>query len=244
MEVSCQVCGKPITVMDVPETIAEPFRGLLMRLAKLVTHGEIDDRDSCARAKWLHYARKREDELLAVRMATLAGVCPPEFQDTDLEHLKMKTPAAVEVMAWQWGKKGLLLVGPTGRCKSRCAYMVLRREHLAGRACCQYSAGEWAMECLKLRNNYAAGGRWIDMVKSCDILMIDDFGKARLTYADHEATQATELMFDVFEWRFKNHLPVIVTTNLHAADFRKLWGEHGASFVRRLTEFCVKIEFV
>lgn len=243
MEVTCQVCGKPVTLQDVPDTIpAGPIRSAIMKLARMCVHSD-GEGDTCYRRKWFGLVKEREDQLVQERMATVAGICPPEFQETDPQHPKMNTPPASAAMAWEFGRSGLLLVGPTGQCKSRCAYQVMKREHLAGRQCVQYSAGEWAWACLGLKHNFAAAQRWMMLVRDCDILMIDDLGKARMTYQDHEATQATELLFDVLDHRFKHHKPVIVTTQLHADDFKQKWGEHGKAFARRLSDFCVVVKF-
>lgn len=244
MEVMCQVCGNPVFLQDVPEAITGPIRKSLLSLARMAVHGGPgDEGNNCWRTKFGSWVRHREEEAVLRRMASVSGVCPPEFQETRLDHPMMQTPKAIEALAWQWGPRGLLLQGPSDNCKSRCAYEILRREHMIGRACCQYSAGEWALACLSLKGDYKGGMRWIETVKSCDILLIDDFGKARMTYQDHEATQATELLFDVCDYRFKHKLPVIMTTNISGKEFIEKWREHGRAFARRLAEFCEVIKF-
>jgi DNA replication protein DnaC len=84
---------------------------------------------------------------------------------------------------------------------------------------------------------------WLDAARDCDLLLIDDLGKARLTYQDHEATRATECMFDLVDYRGKNHLPMIITTQLEDQELIAKWGENGVAFVRRLLEFCDIVAF-
>lgn len=244
MEVMCQVCGKPVFLQDVPDDMSPLFRKSLLNVARMAVHGGPGDKEqTCWSKMFWRWTKHREEESVVQRMATLGGVCPPVFQETKLDHAMMRTPPALAALAWKWGERGLLLHGKTDQCKSRCAYEILRREHMAGRACVQYNAGEWVLACLTLRTDYKAGLRWISAVKDCDLFMIDDFGKARLAYQDQEATQATELLFDVCEYRWKNKLPVIMTTNLSGKEFGAKWGEHGKAFARRLAEFCEVIEF-
>lgn len=243
MQVKCHVCGKPLELPDIPDTVAEPFRSALVNIAMMAVHGDDTDAGSCAYALWKRQYDKSQSERLMERAATIDSVVPAEFQETKLDHPQMQRPIAVLALSWVFGPRGLLLAGPTGQCKSRCAYEILRREHLAGRRCLQYSAGEWSMACKSMNSNREVAGRWIHAVRECDILLIDDLGKARLAYHDREATQATELLFDVCDSRFKNHKPVFVTTNLRADDFPRLWGEHGASFMRRLVTFCEVLKF-
>lgn len=261
MQVPCQVCGKPVHLQDVPEfktgdgsreseTHVTKLDSLLRRavigLSKMVVHSEkaeATDGPTCYDTMLNRWRHRKEDELLAERMSTLAGTVPPEFQDTDLTHPKMTTAAALKALAWEFGPHGLLLVGPTGECKSRCAYEVLRREHMAGRVCCQYTAGEWAYRCLGMTHDFKVFDRWIKLIKDCDILMIDDLGKSRLTYKDHQATMATELLFDAIDYRCKTKLPTFVTTNLTGADFKERWGEHGQAFLRRLIQFSYGVRF-
>src|SRR5688572_1498021 len=58
--------------------------------------------------------------------------CPEDFQGTVRD--RIPNPVRYDkVMAWTYGRKGIVLHGPTGRGKSRCAWELLRREHMAGR---------------------------------------------------------------------------------------------------------------
>lgn len=261
MEVPCQVCGKPVFLQDLPEvgegdTTREQVAGVarlgavmrraMIGLSRMVVHSEkaeAADGPTCYDTMLNRWRKRKEDELLAERMSTLAGTVPPEFQDTDLGHHTMRTTAALAALGWQYGPHGLLLVGPAGEGKSRCAYAVLHREHLSGRVCCQYTAGEWAYRCLGMTHDFKAFDRWIRVIKNCDILCVDDLGKARLTYQDHQATQATELLFDAVDYRCKNQLPTFVTTNLTGSDFKARWGEHGNAFLRRLIQFSYGVRF-
>src|SRR5262249_3555894 len=53
-------------------------------------------------------------------------LCPPEYRNTIPERLP-KPAKFEEVQKWQYGPKGLLLVGPTRRGKTRAAWNLLKR---------------------------------------------------------------------------------------------------------------------
>lgn len=233
MMMACKLCGSPIEF-----AAAELGHGpLAENIAQFIkTAGKNIICDSCYQSKVIPRFRAEDED---GRAASLADVLPSEFADTDLGHPKMNTQAALRALAWVFGKKGLLLCGPTGQAKSRCAYELLRRVHMAGKRCVQNSHGEWSMRCM----DYSLAVAVVEDVKGCDLFLLDDLGKARLTTWNADSTRATELLFDVFDHRMKWHRPVIVTTNMHGAEFKAKWGEHGMAMARRLAEFCEVVKF-
>lgn len=247
----CPACGKPMHVSDLDspeikgmlaverddahrETIRKTALEFLARLRAGVLCDACGDK---AAGQRLIEDRRR---VLAVQMASLDWVVPPDFQATKLDHPHMQTAAVKAALAWTWGPKGLFLVGPTGQCKSRCAYELLRREHLAGRACAQYSVVQWSIECNKTART---GDGWYETVKDCDLLLIDDFGKTRLTSNDSEATRATEMLFDAFDQRAKYHRPTFITTQLTSSEVTDRWGKHGDAFLRRVAQYSTVVRF-
>src|SRR5262245_49550072 len=57
-------------------------------------------------------------------------LCPPEYRNTVYEELPNVTKFE-EVQKWQYGPKGLLLVGPTRQGKTRSVWKLLERLHFA-----------------------------------------------------------------------------------------------------------------
>lgn len=249
--VTCQVCGKPVEVQDVTDAIgegplAQAMRTALLSIAPAQVHDtklEGEEGPTCLEILTARKRAEQEQYYVEARKQGLALVVPAEYQNTDPKHPEMNTAPALEALSWTWGRIGLLLKGATGRAKSRCAYTILYREYMSGRTCEQFSAGEWEGRCRVASYDGRAFDRWLHRVKTCEVLLIDDLGKARLAYQDNEATRATEFMFDVLDSRGKYHLPTIVTTNMGAKEFKAKWGEHGFAFARRLVTYCKPIDF-
>ena len=63
----------------------------------------------------------------------------------------------------------------------------------------------------KLREGFGDNARdvnrEVDALKSVDVLLLDDLGKERST------DWAQEVLFQLFDWRYANRLPTVVTTN-------------------------------
>ena len=75
--------------------------------------------------------------------------------------------------------------------------------------------------------------QFIETLKRCDILILDDFGKEKLT------DRAGESVFDVIDSRYTHSKPVWITTNLNGQEMiTKLGEDRGKAVVRRLSEMC------
>ena len=256
MKTKCNMCGVEIFVDDLPmqpaagscptklgtrdrsedDPVNKPLNSMLARAMENIAKNGL----MCEACFKKHQRTARMEALIPVQAQahqTLRLLIPPEFLLTKMTHPKMRTAQALRAMSWRYGPKGLLLAGGSGEAKSRCAYKILEREHLAGRRCIQMTAVEFATRLPKEPIT------WLDAARDCDLLLIDDLGKARLTYQDHEATRATECMFDLVDYRGKNHLPMIITTQLEDQELIAKWGENGVAFVRRLLEFCDIVAF-
>lgn len=251
MESTCPSCGKVLRFDD-PESsdkgptglrsadgdltpeerrLIESIHRRLRKLAETILC------EKCYRERLQVRTRMDRSPSIAHQLSTLAAVVPPEFQSTDLNHGKMKTNEALKALAWTWGPKGLLLAGASGEGKSRCAYEIAKREHLKGRTVIQMTAVRFNLE-LK-----HATPTWYDIVRGCDLLLIDDLGKASLGYASQDATQGTAVLFDVIDDRGRHYLPTIITTQLTSREIIEKLGENGVALHRRLVTFCDVILF-
>lgn len=239
MIVTCQVCGEPVTLPDVPLDIGGEFGGALRRvlleLAKMCAH------EKCADDLQARRRQAKAEFILSKRMETLETIIPPLYQDTDAARLN--APWHKQALAWAYGPKGLVLHGGTGTGKSRVAFLLLKREHLVGRACAAYSHAEFVSEATRASRDFRSGELWIGMVKSLDLLLIDDLGKMRLTTASGDTSSASGILFDLIDNRIKNKMPTIITTNNVGDKFEAEWGDHGRALVRRFREFCETIQF-
>lgn len=167
--------------------------------------------------------------------------CPEEYQRTDLDRLEhdlrqrgYDTNWLQPVLAWQYGRQGLLLAGPTGVGKSRVMWMLLRRlldrEHLSV---------VW-VNAVRFRSSLqtaARDGATDDFVRPlvrADALYWDDFGQTHLTGA------ASEMLLHLIEQRTSTGKPILATTQYSAEhlEYQFERPEMGLAIRRRLNEFC------
>ncbi len=69
------------------------------------------------------------------------GLCPPIYRETDIHRLP---PEAAKVTQWQYGPRGLVVVGPTGVGKTRAMWLLLKRLVYEGRHVRALNAVEFA----------------------------------------------------------------------------------------------------
>lgn len=186
---------------------------------------------------WLERERQRERERRAERFRSL---CPPLYQQTDPARLPPDKLAAVT--GWQYGPKGLLLVGPTGTGKTRCAWQLLRRLIHAGRTVRAFDGLGWGVAVSAAFGTPDETETWLDRVCKVDVLFIDDLFKVKMTEAQEQAA------YGVFERRTNHLLPLIVTMNSTGRMILDRMTDQGRAdrgepLIRRMAEFCEVVTF-
>jgi DNA replication protein DnaC len=175
----------------------------------------------------------------ACRSRRWQTICPADFLDTDPARLPRPEKLA-EVLAWRYGRQGLLLHGETGKGKSRCAWVIAQREFEAGRGVCAVTSYDLG---FKLPGAYtessAAAMRLIETWMLADLLLLDDPFKSKLT------DRAEEAVFEVVDYRASNGKPMILTCNDTGETLlARMSADRGPALLRRLREACRAISFV
>jgi DNA replication protein DnaC len=165
------------------------------------------------------------------------NVCPVDFRNTDAR--KLPKPELLRcVLAWTYGARGLLLHGNTGLGKSRCAWLLLKREHDAGRRIrvIDHSIGFRYAELFA--NSAGDAAAWIERLCEADILFLDDVFKARLTDSLEQA------LFTIISTRCEQQRPNIITTNDTGESLKaRMSQDRGDAIYRRLTEYSQAVAF-
>jgi DNA replication protein DnaC len=190
-----------------------------------------------AEERWLERERQRERQH---RADMFRQSCPPLYQHTDPAQLPQDKLAAVN--AWKYGPKGLLLVGPTGTGKTRCAWELLRRLIHEGRSVRVFDGLGWGVAVSAAFGELATTADWLDRVCKADVLFIDDLFKVKMTEAQEQAA------YGVFERRTNHLLPIICTMNSTGRMILERMTDQGRAdrgepLIRRMAEFCEVVTF-
>lgn len=237
----CRVCKKPVRVAIDEElnTNEDPtFQKLRNTLLEWAAHDECVDALAADRREQERQQVKKE--ALRARLELWGRLCPPEF----LKPIDFTRPGARQdnfdaIMAWRHNPKGLIILGASGHCKTRFAYALLKREHLAGRKVMAVTHIEFRQKVTTLSQTEPGKSslfNWACM--KAQIWLLDDLGKANTTPASEEA------LAEVIDYRTKHGLPIIATTNNSFAQLQeKFSGERGKPMLRRLTDYCTELPF-
>jgi hypothetical protein len=224
VELTCPECGDVFT-LEYPS------------IARLVKHYPCPE---CSEKHALATQRAAIERSLAARPideSRWQRICPPGFLHT--EPHKLPYPTRLDrVLQWQYGPKGLILYGHTGAGKSRCLYMLLKREFDAGRSIRVLSHNGGIEYAALYDKGPDAVKRWQDNLCSVDLLALDDAFKAKLT------DSFEQLLFTVVSNRTERGLPVIVTLQDMADSLlARMSADRGPAFIRRIREFCDSVSF-
>lgn len=190
---------------------------------------------SCVAARHLAAEKAERDQELQRRIDRWNAICPSIFHDTELDRL----PVEIRSLADTWTSadgRGLGFVGLTGKCKTRAAYVILRRYHFDGHRVKPMNATRFGQLVLeKFSDDHQTRGNAIhelQELKTAKLILLDDIAKERLT--ERVASELFGLINDRTEWK----RPILWTSNIDPAGLRKALGDDkGDPLIRRLREF-------
>lgn len=181
--------------------------------------------------KWRREREERIDSFVANALRAVMAETPTIFRATDTSHVRFNTAGWQSVQDWKpsFEKPWLGLIGVTGTCKSRIAYLLAAAEieRLARRVAekdkstayptfafvASYEITDLAGKLNSSDFGHKDSARQaLNRLRSVDLLLIDDLGKGRLS-----PVVASE-MFAIIDHRYANALPMIWTSNSEPQD--------------------------
>jgi DNA replication protein DnaC len=182
----------------------------------------------------------REKARQEQREKAWAKLCPQEYRlttetdgKTEIARLELLVPKLKEILAWQYGSRGLIIRSrASGRGKTRSAWRLLRKQWLEERTIAFHTAGGFKRKVQDAAQVFHLDA-WFKQLAAVDILYIDDLGKG-------DWTQLTEAFwFDLVETRTSHCRPIILTTNYKGEELEdRSRGDIPEFTIRRLREFC------
>jgi DNA replication protein DnaC len=190
------------------------------------------------------YIAERKAEAALERWA---AACPDNMRETDFADARLCASRSQidKVLAWQYGTRGLLLTGESGRGKTRSAWHLCRRMAALGMDIRYFTAQEWFSK-LQSQVNYGRddAGEWIKALAKTPLVFIDDMGQEAVSTSKQD--WAASWFFQWVDKRMGNGRPTIFTTNLSAqqmSGYAKTSDIRTDPLVRRLVESCEIIKF-
>lgn len=181
---------------------------------------------------------RAEADLRDRRLWRFEKECPGEFLDSD----EARFPKAVwdAVRTWSYSPRGIGLVGDPGTGKTRMLWALGRRlaeeEGIVPKGLTHGELEYLAQHQFEGDNTAQFRG-----LKSCRLLILDDFAKGSL----HGAT--LRKLFELVDHRTSHQKPILWTSNLKGSKLKEQftspdWTNHGLPLCGRLVDYCEKIE--
>jgi hypothetical protein len=182
----------------------------------------------------------REQARREAREKAWMKLCPQEYRlttetggKTEIARLELVVPKLKEILAWEFGSRGLIIRSRrSGRGKTRSVWRLLRKQWLNERTIAYYTAGMFQRKTQDSAHTFQLEA-WFNQLAAIDIIFLDDLGKGNWT----ENTEA--FWFDLIEVRTSHGRPVIVTTNYKGEELEDKSRSDTTEFtVRRLRDYC------
>lgn len=193
--------------------------------------------DECGKKHEIEFAAKEKAKLDAENEAEWRKICPPLYSDTNPADPRLSQEGLAKALQWAYNPRGLGFVGHTGKGKTRCLFLALKKafdddhsvDFVSHNLFSRFAMDAWSSDDKDERANAREALR---SFKSVGILLMDDLGKAP------PSPRADSELEELIEHRAGMNLPLFWTANASGAWLIKRFGEdRGEPLVRRLAEF-------
>ena len=178
---------------------------------------------------------EREKQDQEKRMIDWLRICPPAFRETEMEKLPKKS-VTDHALKWEFGRRGIVLFGPTRSGKTRTAWLLLKKMHMQGKRIMVMDS----MSGFEYGAVFAHGSPldWVNERVGCELLFMDDVFKVKLTDSFEAA------LFAIIDKRMNFRRPIIATLNDTGETLAaRMTDDRGNAFIARLKEMCDTVVF-
>ena len=189
----------------------------------------------CERCRKAELARRNRARVAELD-SQLKVIVPALYRATDGNHPHIDQTLLGKILEWKVGGKGIGLFGPTGGCKTRMMFLLVRKLHYLEHKVRWIRAIDLSRAASGIFDDDSAiKGNARKLLKNAlqaEVLFIDDLGKERFT-------DRSELeLYHLIESRTSCLRPILWTSNASGSDLRDLMSENrGTAITRRLAEF-------
>jgi len=162
--------------------------------------------------------------------------CPEIYRRNDPSRAACPVEAA-KVVGWQFGGKGLLLVGPSRAGKTHSVWTLLRRIAMEKKSIATFDGLSWFTSVSRSFSDLTQTDAFFNTVTGVDLLFLDDIFLGRITDAQIVGIWGT------VERRMQAAKPTIVTTNATGQTLIDRCGAAIVPVIERLRECCEVVSF-
>lgn len=179
---------------------------------------------------------KHEREYAEHIERTWLDICPRIYNEA-LDYSKIKPEANHQkirsLVSWETYPKGVFVMGPTGRAKTRACWAALKARFLEGKSIRHVSSFQFAQDALRSTQDVDAGAKIMGRYVNADILFLDDVGK-------RPTPSSFQFLFEILERRMSQDKAVVCTSNDTLATLSEAIGDMTIAdpITRRIREFC------
>lgn len=193
--------------------------------------------DSCAEAEEREIAQKQKEADQRAHEYRWEKLCPPLYRATDLTHPGLHHGFRDAALGWNPSEgTGLGFLGDSGAGKTRLMLLAMRKGFDFGLSCQFLSHNQFSKIVIDAfsssREDKSDARKQLDFLARCQLLFIDDLGKAPST------ERADAELEELIEVRGSNLRPLLWTANGTGEWLMKRFGpDRGEPLVRRLADF-------
>jgi DNA replication protein DnaC len=187
--------------------------------------------DACVTVLTAERDQQERETRQNARVEAFLGLVPPVYHNTDPAqiHANLAQLAA----QYEFGPKGVGIIGRSGEGKTRAAYLIALRMVSQGRKVYWIAATDLAAAAANLYADdpevKSRSNEKIRRAMTCELLVLDDLGKGKFT------DRAESMLYDLFETRTGNMRPTIWTSNSNAKALHAMMSPDRAdALIRRM----------
>ena len=200
----CRICGEPVETID--QSDIEPN----------LRYGNVTICDNCKGIVAEHYRGQTADS----PNPRWDAECPRLYRDILTGFLRPPNVHMASITAlqeWEPSQGGIIILGPSGAGKTTALWCIFQAMERRKINVDYWSAVELGKELSKCARDIEASTHLTRKA----VLMIDDFGKERITPA------AASMWWELINRRYEAKLPVVITTRYKGSEFESRIGEKG-----------------
>lgn len=198
---SCEVCSKALTKVYHMGNLIQICENYSLPCSRAIM--ERSERETDRKVQRERYMKEYLPEVFYMSESFDATKLPPDIRETFFTLSHTLYDLVID-------GHGGMIVGPTGRAKTRLMYTVLQRLYIERNKSIKLFSGPQLHNLISEAYSSLESERglvWEKSLYDCDVLAIDDFGKGHFTQ------RVLSSLFSIVDYRTNHRKPILITSN-------------------------------